>query len=152
MWPSHPPKEKNSKNQKMFLIGASLGSDWHFMFPFSWLCPQLLTLPSLLELQALLQGSSGLDGGLGTLSEALCSAKGPSNPRGLSLNWYENQDFKELVNSEPELTPPNKNLSECPTTRASPSKSMQVSWRAWRSHGMPTHFCLPTPQVLPVRS
>lgn len=71
---------------------------------------QLLALPSLAELQALLQRPRGISGPLEAVSEALCSARGPSIPGGLSLNWYEASDLKELVGQEPAL--PDNGLSE----------------------------------------
>lgn len=41
-----------------------------------------------------------------------CSAGGPSSPGGLSLNWYEAADLKELVGSEPMPSLPLSSLSE----------------------------------------
>ncbi|XP_013001127.2 phospholipid-transporting ATPase ABCA7 isoform X2 [Cavia porcellus] len=75
----------------------SLGS---FVEAAEDLAQELLALPSLAELQALLQRPWGTSSSLELVSEALCSAKGPSSPGGLSLNWYENGDLKELVGME----------------------------------------------------
>lgn len=73
--------------------------------------PQLQALPSLAELQALLPRlRGGTDSTLAVMSEALCSAKGPSVPGGPSLNWYEARDLKEWVGQEPTL--PDGSLSE----------------------------------------
>uniref|UniRef100_A0A452QWP9 ATP binding cassette subfamily A member 7 n=1 Tax=Ursus americanus TaxID=9643 RepID=A0A452QWP9_URSAM len=62
---------------------------------------QLLALPSLVELRALLRRPQGAGGPLEAVSEALCSARGPSIPGGPSLNWYEVSHLKELVGREP---------------------------------------------------
>lgn len=72
--------------------------------------PQLRALPSLAELQALLPRLRETDSTLAVVSEALCSAKGPSVPGGPSLNWYEASDLKEWVGQEPAL--PDSSLSE----------------------------------------
>ncbi|KFO28911.1 ATP-binding cassette sub-family A member 7 [Fukomys damarensis] len=71
----------------------------------------LLALPSLVELRALLQRPRGTSSSLELVSEALCSAKGPSSPGGLSLNWYENGDLKELVGMEQEPDLPDHGMS-----------------------------------------
>lgn len=65
--------------------------------------PQLRALPSLAELQALLPRLRENDSTLEVVSEALCSAKGPSVPGGSSLNWYEASDLQEWVEQEPTL-------------------------------------------------
>uniref|UniRef100_A0A8C5ZH58 ATP binding cassette subfamily A member 7 n=1 Tax=Marmota marmota marmota TaxID=9994 RepID=A0A8C5ZH58_MARMA len=59
------------------------------------------------HLRSLLQRPRGTGGPLELVSEALCSAKGPSSPGGLSLNWYEAGDLRELVGQDPapNLTP-----------------------------------------------
>nr|KAF6400151.1 ATP binding cassette subfamily A member 7 [Rousettus aegyptiacus] len=68
------------------------------------LAQELQALPSLAELQALLPRlRGGTDSTLAVMSEALCSAKGPSVPGGPSLNWYEARDLKEWVGQEPTL-------------------------------------------------
>lgn len=71
---------------------------------------QLRGLPSLAELRALLRRLRETGGPLEAVSEALCSARGPSVPGGPSLNWYEASDLKELVGQEPVL--PDNILSE----------------------------------------
>uniref|UniRef100_A0A452QW96 ATP binding cassette subfamily A member 7 n=1 Tax=Ursus americanus TaxID=9643 RepID=A0A452QW96_URSAM len=65
------------------------------------LAQELLALPSLVELRALLRRPQGAGGPLEAVSEALCSARGPSIPGGPSLNWYEVSHLKELVGREP---------------------------------------------------
>ncbi|XP_012878140.1 PREDICTED: ATP-binding cassette sub-family A member 7 [Dipodomys ordii] len=65
------------------------------------LTQELLALPSLVELRALLRRPQGTRSPLQLVSEAFCSAKGPSSPGGLSLNWYEASQIKELVGPEP---------------------------------------------------
>ncbi|EHB16945.1 ATP-binding cassette sub-family A member 7 [Heterocephalus glaber] len=75
------------------------------------LAQELLGLPSLVELRALLQRARGTSSSLELVSEALCSAKGPSSPGGLSLNWYENGDLKELVGMEQAPDLPDHGLS-----------------------------------------
>ncbi|KAM6168041.1 phospholipid-transporting ATPase ABCA7 [Erethizon dorsatum] len=75
------------------------------------LAQELLVLPSLVELRALLRRPQGISGPLELLSEALCSAKGPSSPGGLSLNWYENGDLRELVGTEQAPDLPDHSLS-----------------------------------------
>ncbi|XP_070128404.1 phospholipid-transporting ATPase ABCA7 isoform X1 [Equus caballus] len=65
------------------------------------LAQELLALPSLAELRGLLQRLRGTGGPLEAVSEALCSARGPSVPGGLSLNWYKSSDLKEFVGQEP---------------------------------------------------
>ncbi|XP_054548976.1 phospholipid-transporting ATPase ABCA7 isoform X1 [Talpa occidentalis] len=75
------------------------------------LAQELLALPSLVELQALLRRARGVGGLLETASEALCSAKGPSSPRGLSLDLYEGSDLKELMGQEPAPALPDAGLS-----------------------------------------
>ncbi|XP_024896512.1 ATP-binding cassette sub-family A member 7 isoform X3 [Pteropus alecto] len=73
------------------------------------LAQELRALPSLAELQALLPRLRETDSTLAVVSEALCSAKGPSVPGGPSLNWYEASDLKEWVGQEPTL--PDSSLS-----------------------------------------
>ncbi|XP_013360552.1 PREDICTED: ATP-binding cassette sub-family A member 7 isoform X2 [Chinchilla lanigera] len=75
------------------------------------LAQELLALPSLAELRALLQRPQGTSGSLELVSEVLCSAKGPSSQGGLSLNWYENGDLKELVGMEQAPDLPDHGLS-----------------------------------------
>uniref|UniRef100_A0A2K5W978 ATP binding cassette subfamily A member 7 n=1 Tax=Macaca fascicularis TaxID=9541 RepID=A0A2K5W978_MACFA len=53
----------------------------------------------------------GTGGPLELLSEALCSARGPSSTVGPSLNWYEASDLMELVRQEPESALPDSSLS-----------------------------------------
>ncbi|XP_048197750.1 phospholipid-transporting ATPase ABCA7 isoform X2 [Perognathus longimembris pacificus] len=65
------------------------------------LTQELLALPSLVDLRALLRRPQGSSGLLQLISEAFCSAKGSSSPGGLSLNWYEASQLKELVGPEP---------------------------------------------------
>lgn len=73
---------------------------------------QLLALPSLVELRALLRRPQGAGGPLEAVSEALCSARGPSIPGGPSLNWYEVSHLKELVGREPAAALHDDGLSE----------------------------------------
>ncbi|XP_011928212.1 PREDICTED: ATP-binding cassette sub-family A member 7 isoform X4 [Cercocebus atys] len=75
------------------------------------LAQEILALPSLVELQALLHRPRGTGGPLELLSEALCSARGPSSAVGPSLNWYEASDLMELVRQEPESALPDSSLS-----------------------------------------
>ncbi|XP_050627179.1 phospholipid-transporting ATPase ABCA7 [Macaca thibetana thibetana] len=75
------------------------------------LAQEILALPSLVELQALLHRPRGTGGPLELLSEALCSARGPSSTVGPSLNWYEASDLMELVRQEPESALPDSSLS-----------------------------------------
>lgn len=73
---------------------------------------QLLALPSLVELRALLRRPRGAGGPLEAVSEALCSARGPSIPGGPSLNWYKASHLKELAGQEPAAALPDDGLSE----------------------------------------
>lgn len=73
---------------------------------------QLLALPSLAELRGLLQRLRGTGGPLEAVSEALCSARGPSVPGGLSLNWYKSSDLKEFVGQEPRPALQDSSLSK----------------------------------------
>lgn len=66
-----------------------------------------------MELRSLLQRPGGTGGPLELVSAALCSAKGPSSPGALSLNWYEAGDLRELVGQDPAPALPDKGLSEC---------------------------------------
>ncbi|KAG8519196.1 LOW QUALITY PROTEIN: Phospholipid-transporting ATPase ABCA7, partial [Galemys pyrenaicus] len=75
------------------------------------LAQELLALPSLAELQELLRRSRGKGGLLETVTEALCSAKGPSSARGFSLHWYEGSDLKELMGPEAVPALPDVGLS-----------------------------------------
>uniref|UniRef100_A0A8C8YZG7 ATP binding cassette subfamily A member 7 n=1 Tax=Prolemur simus TaxID=1328070 RepID=A0A8C8YZG7_PROSS len=86
----------------------SLGS---FVEAAEDLAQELLALPSLAELRALLRRPPGTGGPLELVSEALCSARGPSSPAGPSLNWYEASDLQELVGPEPASALPDDNLS-----------------------------------------
>uniref|UniRef100_A0A2K6K140 ATP binding cassette subfamily A member 7 n=1 Tax=Rhinopithecus bieti TaxID=61621 RepID=A0A2K6K140_RHIBE len=76
------------------------------------LAQEILALPSLVELQALLHRPRGTGGPLELLSEALCSARGPSSTVGPSLNWYKASDLMDLVRQEPESALPDSSLSE----------------------------------------
>ncbi|XP_058514064.1 phospholipid-transporting ATPase ABCA7 isoform X2 [Ochotona princeps] len=75
------------------------------------LAQELLALPSLAELRALLQMPRAPGVPLELLWGVFCSAGGPSSPGGLSLNWYEAADLKELVGSEPMPSLPRSSLS-----------------------------------------
>ncbi|XP_017722189.1 PREDICTED: ATP-binding cassette sub-family A member 7-like [Rhinopithecus bieti] len=75
------------------------------------LAQEILALPSLVELQALLHRPRGTGGPLELLSEALCSARGPSSTVGPSLNWYKASDLMDLVRQEPESALPDSSLS-----------------------------------------
>ncbi|XP_045398553.1 phospholipid-transporting ATPase ABCA7 isoform X3 [Lemur catta] len=86
----------------------SLGS---FVEAAEDLAQELLALPSLAELRALLRRPQGTGGPLELVSEALCSARGPSSPAGPSLNWYEASDLQELVGPEPASALPDNSLS-----------------------------------------
>ncbi|XP_075854307.1 phospholipid-transporting ATPase ABCA7 [Microcebus murinus] len=86
----------------------SLGS---FVEAAEDLALELLALPSLAELRTLLRRPQGTGGPLELVSEALCSARGPSSPGGPSLNWYEASDIRELVGPEPASALPDNNLS-----------------------------------------
>ncbi|XP_071461042.1 phospholipid-transporting ATPase ABCA7 isoform X11 [Marmota flaviventris] len=103
----------------MLLPGESLGgalghvqeSMDSFVEAVKDLAQELLVLPSLVELRSLLQRPRGTGGPLELVSEALCSAQGPSSPGGLSLNWYEAGDLRELVGQDPAPNLPDKGLS-----------------------------------------
>uniref|UniRef100_A0A2K6GPU3 ATP binding cassette subfamily A member 7 n=1 Tax=Propithecus coquereli TaxID=379532 RepID=A0A2K6GPU3_PROCO len=86
----------------------SLGS---FVEAAEDLAQELLALPSLAELRTLLRRPQGTGGPLELVSEALCSARGPSSLAGPSLNWYEASDLQELVGSEPASALPDNSLS-----------------------------------------
>ncbi|XP_048667737.1 phospholipid-transporting ATPase ABCA7 isoform X2 [Marmota marmota marmota] len=96
-------------------LGGALGHVQESMDSFveavKDLAQELLVLPSLVELRSLLQRPRGTGGPLELVSEALCSAKGPSSPGGLSLNWYEAGDLRELVGQDPAPNLPDKGLS-----------------------------------------
>ncbi|XP_029421324.1 ATP-binding cassette sub-family A member 7 isoform X3 [Nannospalax galili] len=72
---------------------------------------ELLTLPSLMELRGLLRRPKGIAGPLELMSEALCSAKGPSSPGGLSLNWYDASQLSDFLGPELVPTLPDSSLS-----------------------------------------
>ncbi|XP_042553053.1 phospholipid-transporting ATPase ABCA7 [Dipodomys spectabilis] len=113
-WPQHSdPRQEQPSLATEFLgmlsqgesLLAALGQTQETVSGFveaaENLTQELLALPSLVELRALLQKPQGTRSPLQLVSEAFCSAKGPSSPGGLSLNWYEASQIKELVGPEP---------------------------------------------------
>ncbi|XP_074193488.1 phospholipid-transporting ATPase ABCA7 isoform X2 [Rhinolophus sinicus] len=94
------------------------------------LAQELRGLPSLAELRALLQRLRETGGPLEAVSEALCSARGPSVPGGPSLNWYEASDLKELVGQEPVL--PDNGLSPACTEFMGALDMHPLSHLLWR--------------------
>ncbi|XP_047388210.1 phospholipid-transporting ATPase ABCA7 [Sciurus carolinensis] len=92
-------------------LGHAQESTAGFVDAVKDLVQELLVLPSLVELRGLLQRPTGTGGPLELVSEVLCSAKGPSSPGGLSLNWYEASDLRELVGQDPGPTLLDKGLS-----------------------------------------
>ncbi|XP_063476660.1 phospholipid-transporting ATPase ABCA7 isoform X3 [Symphalangus syndactylus] len=96
------------------------------------LAQELLALHSLMELQALLQRPRGTSGPLELLSEALCSARGPSSTVGPSLNWYEASDLMELVGQEPESALPDSSLSPACSELIGALDSHPLSRLLWR--------------------
>ncbi|XP_008586239.1 PREDICTED: LOW QUALITY PROTEIN: ATP-binding cassette sub-family A member 7 [Galeopterus variegatus] len=83
------------------VLGQARESVGSFVEAAEDLAQELLALPSLAQLRSLLQRLRGTGGSLELLSEALCSARGPSSPGGPSLNWYEASDLRELLGHEP---------------------------------------------------
>ncbi|XP_055226996.1 phospholipid-transporting ATPase ABCA7 isoform X7 [Gorilla gorilla gorilla] len=96
------------------------------------LAQELLALRSLVELQALLRRPRGTSGPLELLSEALCSARGPSSTVGPSLNWYEASDLMELVGQEPESALPDSSLSPACSELIGALDSHSLSRLLWR--------------------
>uniref|UniRef100_A0A2I3REE5 ATP binding cassette subfamily A member 7 n=1 Tax=Pan troglodytes TaxID=9598 RepID=A0A2I3REE5_PANTR len=96
------------------------------------LAQELLALHSLVELRALLQRPRGTSGPLELLSEALCSARGPSSTVGPSLNWYEASDLMELVGQEPESALPDSSLSPACSELIGALDSHPLSRLLWR--------------------
>ncbi|XP_030651874.1 phospholipid-transporting ATPase ABCA7 isoform X2 [Nomascus leucogenys] len=96
------------------------------------LAQELLALHSLAELQALLQRPRGTSGPLELLSEALCSARGPSSTVGPSFNWYEASDLMELVGQEPETALPDSSLSPACSELIGALDSHPLSRLLWR--------------------
>ncbi|XP_074207442.1 phospholipid-transporting ATPase ABCA7 isoform X3 [Camelus bactrianus] len=120
--PSDQPKEGPplaTELLRTLLRGESLGSVLgqapesmgSFVEAAEDLAQEVLELPSLVELRVLLQRPQRTTGPLEVVSEALCSAKGPSKPGGPSLNWYEASDLKELMGQEPARALPVDSLS-----------------------------------------
>ncbi|KAB1260000.1 ATP-binding cassette sub-family A member 7 [Camelus dromedarius] len=121
--PSDQPKEGPplaTELLRTLLRGESLGSVLgqapesmgSFVEAAEDLAQEVLELPSLVELRMLLQRPQRTTGPLEVVSEALCSARGPSKPGGPSLNWYEASDLKELMGQEPARALPVDSLSE----------------------------------------
>nr|XP_024207629.2 phospholipid-transporting ATPase ABCA7 isoform X7 [Pan troglodytes] len=96
------------------------------------LAQELLALHSLVELRALLQRPRGTSGPLELLSEALCSARGPSSTVDPSLNWYEASDLMELVGQEPESALPDSSLSPACSELIGALDSHPLSRLLWR--------------------
>uniref|UniRef100_A0A8C7A8Y8 ABC transporter domain-containing protein n=1 Tax=Neovison vison TaxID=452646 RepID=A0A8C7A8Y8_NEOVI len=96
------------------------------------LAQELLALPSLVELRALLRRPQGAGGPLEAVSEALCSARGPSIPGGPSLNWYEASHLKELVGQEPAAAQPDHGLSPACAELVGSLESHPLSRLLWR--------------------
>ncbi|XP_032989948.1 phospholipid-transporting ATPase ABCA7 isoform X5 [Rhinolophus ferrumequinum] len=94
------------------------------------LAQELQGLPSMAELRALLRRLRETGGPLEAVSEALCSARGPSVPGGPSLNWYEASDLKELVGQEPVL--PDNGLSPACTEFMGALDMHPLSHLLWR--------------------
>ncbi|XP_055968962.1 phospholipid-transporting ATPase ABCA7 [Sorex fumeus] len=119
-WPQvqHQLKENPAQFKKLLdtllqenaTLGLAQEAMGDFVEEATDLLQEVLTLPSLLELRTLLQKSPQKNGVLEVMSVALCSAKGPGSPRGLSLSWYEDSDTKD-IKPEPALVAPDKNLS-----------------------------------------
>nr|XP_031293899.1 phospholipid-transporting ATPase ABCA7 isoform X6 [Camelus dromedarius] len=120
--PSDQPKEGPplaTELLRTLLRGESLGSVLgqapesmgSFVEAAEDLAQEVLELPSLVELRMLLQRPQRTTGPLEVVSEALCSARGPSKPGGPSLNWYEASDLKELMGQEPARALPVDSLS-----------------------------------------
>ncbi|EPY89532.1 ATP-binding cassette, sub-family A (ABC1), member 7 [Camelus ferus] len=120
--PSDQPKEGPplaTELLRTLLRGESLGSVLgqapesmgSFVEAAEDLAQEVLELPSLVELRVLLQRPQRTTGPLEVVSEALCSARGPSKPGGPSLNWYEASDLKELMGQEPARALPVDSLS-----------------------------------------
>nr|XP_044990914.1 phospholipid-transporting ATPase ABCA7 isoform X2 [Jaculus jaculus] len=93
------------------MLGQAQDSVTSFIEAAEDLAQELLVLPSLVELKALLRKPQGTAGPLQLLSETLCSTKGSSSPGGLSLNWYDASQLRELVGPEPEPALPDSSLS-----------------------------------------
>ncbi|KAM5237884.1 phospholipid-transporting ATPase ABCA7 [Ctenodactylus gundi] len=81
-------------------LQATLRQAQEFVEAAEELAQELLALSSLLELRSLLKRPPENSSTLELVSKVLCSAQGPSSPEGLSLNWYDNGDLKELVGME----------------------------------------------------
>uniref|UniRef100_A0A8C3VSL4 ATP binding cassette subfamily A member 7 n=1 Tax=Catagonus wagneri TaxID=51154 RepID=A0A8C3VSL4_9CETA len=141
--PSDQPKEGPSLATELLgtlLRGESLGSTLgqaqesmgSFVEAAEDLAQELLALPSLVELWELLRRPQGTGGPLEVVAEALCSAKGPSKPGGLSLNWYEASDLKELVGQEPGQALPDGSLSPNCTELMGALDTHPLSRLLWR--------------------
>ncbi|XP_025716884.1 phospholipid-transporting ATPase ABCA7 isoform X1 [Callorhinus ursinus] len=96
------------------------------------LAQELLALPSLVELRALLRRPQGAVGPLEAVTEALCSAQGPSIPEGLSLNWYEASHLKELAGQEPAAALPDEGLSPACAELVGSLETHPLSRLLWR--------------------
>ncbi|XP_027982024.1 ATP-binding cassette sub-family A member 7 isoform X2 [Eumetopias jubatus] len=96
------------------------------------LAQELLALPSLVELRALLRRPQGAGGPLEAVTEALCSAQGPSIPEGLSLNWYEASHLKELAGQEPAAALPDEGLSPACAELVGSLETHPLSRLLWR--------------------
>ncbi|XP_032250751.1 phospholipid-transporting ATPase ABCA7 [Phoca vitulina] len=96
------------------------------------LAQELLALPSLVELRALLRRPRGAGGPLEAVSEALCSARGPSIPGGPSLNWYKASHLKELAGQEPAAALPDDGLSPACAELVGSLETHPLSRLLWR--------------------
>ncbi|XP_062967298.1 phospholipid-transporting ATPase ABCA7 [Cynocephalus volans] len=140
---SEQPQEQRSLTTEWLgtlLRGESLGSVLgqaresvgSFVEAAEDLAQELLALPSLAQLRSLLQRLRGTGGSLELVSEALCSARGPSSPGGPSLNWYEASDLRELLGHEPAPVLPDSGLNPACSELMGALEDHPLSSLLWR--------------------
>ncbi|XP_073910595.1 phospholipid-transporting ATPase ABCA7 isoform X3 [Castor canadensis] len=115
-----------------WVLGQAQESMSSFVEAAQDLVKEFLALPSLVALRTLLQRPQGTGDPLQLLSEVLCSAKGPSSPGGLSLNWYEASQLKELVGPEPAPALPVDGLSPACSKLMGSLDNHPLSHLLWR--------------------